>query len=152
MGMDSAMKILNLLESGHGPALFVWLFCLAAWCLFSNAAGAAGCEQELTVTEEDDGGEVRLCLSGCLTVKLEATPGTGYGWHLPGGGPEKLEQLGEAVFEPREHGKVVGGPEIQVLRFKAAERGSTRLELDYVRPWEKGRKPEKKYRLTVHID
>ena len=146
------MKMVNLLENGHGIASFVWLFCLAAWGLCPHAAGGAGCEEEFTVTEADAGGEVRLRLSGVLTVKLEATPGTGYAWHLPGDSPEKLEPLGETVFEPKEKERVVGGPEVQLLRFKAIERGTTTLELHYMRPWEKGRKPEKTYRMTIHID
>ena len=122
---------------------------------FSNAVQAAcsamlSSEETVTVLGKDNGGQVSVPKGDILVIRLEAIPGTGYGWQVVRNDTEQLKPLGKPVFEPL--GKdLVGATEHQVFRFKALAPGSTELELHYVRPWEKEVLPANTFRIKVVI-
>jgi len=107
-------------------------------------------QETVTVTDSDNGRQVSLARGGTLTVRLEAIPGTGYGWKLVKAAPDQLTPLGESVLETSKEG-VPGAREHQVFRFRARASGSGVLELHSVRPWEKDVPPAKTYRLEVQV-
>jgi inhibitor of cysteine peptidase len=108
----------------------------------------------LTITERDNKSNFQIALGSILTVKLEAIPGTGYAWHVVGNDPRLLKPIGESVFEPKSVDpgkKIVGSPEDQVFRFRAQDKGSNILYLEYRRKWEKEAAPLKTFSVSVQI-
>jgi len=103
-----------------------------------------------TVTEHDHGKHIEVAQGETLVVKLESSPGTGYGWHMAKVNLNLLELMGEPTLEESKSG-LPGAPAQQVYRFKARERGSTELELHYARMWEKDRAPLKTFNIVVDV-
>ncbi|MEW6211958.1 MAG: protease inhibitor I42 family protein [Acidobacteriota bacterium] len=133
-------------------SLAVALFIVA--CLSLSAQGRCSTPQDakdtLTVTDKDNGKKISLAKGNTLIVRLEARPGTGYGWRVAKNDAEKLKPEGEPTEESP--GKeVIDGTEYQIFRFKAVSRGTVFLELHYVRPWEKDAPPEKTWSMEAQI-
>ena len=102
------------------------------------------------VTEHDHGKVIELKTDEVMVLRLEAVPGTGYGWQivritLPG-----FELLESPIFEDSDQG-LIGGSAMEVFRFHAAVAGSGELELIYKRPWEGDVSPEKVFQLNIII-
>lgn len=102
----------------------------------------------LTVTDHES--EVKAAVGDTVAVRLEASLGTGYSWQVGKNDEAILKPVGKPTFEPPEHPKP-GGPEMQVLRFRAAAPGVVQLELRYVHPWEKEVAPAKVFRVTIRV-
>jgi len=128
-------------------------FAVAALC-----ALAAGCSlivatptsHPLVVTDSDNGKTVTLAPGANLEVSLKATSGTGYLWQVAGNDPLVLEQLGLGDFEiPKE--APPGAMGTQVFHFQAQSPGAAKLEMAYVRPWEKNVAPVRTWSITVRV-
>lgn len=109
------------------------------------------CMTSLNITETDDGCEFRLHVGDELTVRLDATPGTGYSWEVSGNGGKVLSQVGEPVYEKVKQ-PILGGVQKQVFHFCAKLPGVHRLTLEYRRPWEKAGTAMKSFSFTVIVD
>ena len=98
-------------------------------------------------------GQVTLEVGQVLPVTLQSNPSTGYGWEWIDDQDSIVEQVGEAVFLPRETGDppVVGAGGWEILTFKAVSPGQTVLKLVYRRPWEEGVEPVKTFSLQVTV-
>jgi predicted secreted protein len=108
--------------------------------------------EELTLTEKDGGRRIETTVGSVLTLKLPATPGSGYSWVIDQLDAQRTKELGPSAFEPisRKPGTSMGGPALQVFRFEAREVGRSKLVLHYRRPWEKTVPPLKTF--TVELD
>jgi inhibitor of cysteine peptidase len=111
---------------------------------------------KITITEKNNGGEVRIAPGCILILKLEAIPGAGYAWQVVRNNTDLLKLLGEYVFEPlggdtKKEILGVGAPEYQVFRFETQRSGTNILELHYKREWEKEITPLKIFRITLQI-
>ncbi|MGW2663789.1 protease inhibitor I42 family protein [Nocardia tengchongensis] len=100
-----------------------------------------------------DGKDLSLAVGQGLIVTLEADPTTGYAWQVGELDQNVVKPNGSPDYEqdPNSDGKVgVGGK--SVLNFVAAAPGSTKLSLSYMRAWEQGVEPAKRFtvNLTVH--
>jgi inhibitor of cysteine peptidase len=129
------------------------LFIFVLGCTTAHSTMQAALDN-IIITEKNNGGQVKIAPGYILILKLEAIPGTGYGWQIAQNDPDLLEPLGESVFEPivgDAKKELLGGPEYQVFRFKAQRSGTTILELNYKRAWEKEVAPLKSFRITVQI-
>ncbi len=82
-------------------------------------------------------------------IHLRVTAGTGYTWRPQGPLPPGVTLLG--VFQQARGKMMPGGPGEEVLVFRATDVGKMRLNLAYVRAWERGVKPSKtrSFALTV---
>ncbi len=118
--------------------------------LFSPILRPAAAANTITLTATDNGRALTLERGDILVVSLSSTPGTGFGWTVAHLDPAVLSQLGTPEFVPSAH-PVPGAPATQVLRFTTVGRGSTTVELDYVRPWEHGVPPARSFRVTVKV-
>jgi len=105
---------------------------------------------EVTVTDRDDRGDVTLAAGQTLVVRLGVTLGTGFSWQVVTNNARILEPAEPPRIEPPER-PAPGAVEHQVFRFTARAKGSTVLELHYLRPWEKGAKPARTYRVTAMV-
>lgn len=104
----------------------------------------------VTLTEQDDGGQVCLSTGDRLVVRLKAQFGTGYSWQLVKNDSGQLRPLGKPEVQTQER-DAPGAAEYQIFRFEALAAGTSVLELHYVRPWEKDASPQKTFRVEVQI-
>jgi inhibitor of cysteine peptidase len=102
------------------------------------------------VTEADNRHAVTIAVGDTLVVSLKTTPGTGFSWKISQIDDKVLHQQGEPQLLKAAN-PIPGAPATQVFRFVAASGGSTDLELDYVRPWEKSAPPQRTFYLGVTV-
>ena len=132
--------------------LFVGLIVSAIVLNFINATGAhATAPIDHTVTEENNGREVRVAPGDIVTVKLGAQLGTGYGWQVVSGPGRRLQQIDKRPKIESNKGSVPGNSEVEVFRFAARQAGRVRLELLYLRPREKREAALKTFRIFIVI-
>ncbi|MFE3797195.1 protease inhibitor I42 family protein [Nocardia tengchongensis] len=99
-----------------------------------------------------DGKDVSLEVGQGLIVTLEANPTTGYAWQVGELDQKVVKPNGSPDYEQDSNpdGKVgVGGK--SVLNFVAAAPGSTTLSLSYMRAWEQGVEPAKRFTVNVTV-
>ena len=90
-----------------------------------------------------------------FSIKLASNVTTGYSWRISGNLNGKILKktgsvyiVGEETAEPE---PLVGRGGAETWTFKAIAKGSTKLNLEYVRPWEKGVKPVKSQTFSVTV-
>lgn len=102
----------------------------------------------MTVTTEDDGREITIPVGTSVIVRLEAIPGTGYGWQLVRNGSPQLHLEAAPVFEPRSNLEA-GGVEDEVFQFRIQLPGTADLEFHYRRSWDKQTPAAKTFRVRI---
>ncbi len=104
----------------------------------------------VTVTSADNGRKLTLVRGDIVVVALASTPGAGFGWKVAHIDRNVMRQVGKPtlVQPPR---PMPGAPATQIFRFNAVRRGSTRLDLVYVRPWEAGLPPARAFWVLVRV-
>lgn len=124
------------------------------WGLCSPAM-AQDSYREVILDQAQTNKSVTLAEDEMLVIELESNPSTGYQWQVVSGEGKILKNLNppsrNAGPEFVESGQNImpGSPLTQVMRFAGISAGQTRLELAYVRPWEKNRAPAKTYSIDV---
>jgi inhibitor of cysteine peptidase len=117
----------------------------------SSQSPAARCRKhDVLITDKDNGKKAVLQKNARLVLKLEARPGTGYSWQVSHNDPDKLRQEGEPTMEKPDN-DMLNGVEYEVFRFTGVSQGNVRLELNYLRSWEKGAPPAKTFAVDVKI-
>lgn len=104
------------------------------------------------VARDSSGKTLTLRTGSRLEVALESNPTTGYSWQRDGGDTAVIAPAGEARFEPQntEPG-VVGAGGTEVLAFRAAAPGRTRLVLAYRQPWKGGAASGERWEAEVVV-
>jgi inhibitor of cysteine peptidase len=88
-----------------------------------------------------------------VTVSLKGNPTTGYGWQTAKLDGKTIEQSGEPKYTTEAHRPgMVGVGGTFVFQFKAVKVGKTELNLQYARPWEKGKKPAMTFAATIEVE
>ena len=124
-----------------------WL--LITWLmLFQSTLLAA--DATITVTKEQGGREIALKVGNILRIELPGKGGTGYLWLVEGTFAPYLKLMDQATRQVTE-GRL-GGPVIQVFRFKTAQPGATEIKMAYYRPWEGVGKAVDHFRVKLHIE
>lgn len=104
----------------------------------------------LVVTNSDNGKSFTLAPGAELEVSLNATSGTGYLWTITSNDPAVLKPRGLGNFEiPKD--APPGAMGTQVFHFDAQAPGIAKLEMSYVRPWEKDTAPAQTWSITVNV-
>ncbi|MBT8491085.1 MAG: protease inhibitor I42 family protein [Deltaproteobacteria bacterium] len=133
--------------------VFIIALLVLSSCAQCNQTGQSpmiNSSHNMTLTEKDNGTQVQVTHGDIVKLRLEANPSTGYSWQITENNPELLKPLGKPEYEESEH-TLIGQVEHQIFRFKAVSPGTAMLKLLYYREWEKGKAPEKSYRVTVEI-
>jgi predicted secreted protein len=130
------------------PLLAGSLAMAAGACNRSSMEAKVG--SNVTVTKADKDQTVKVSTGGQVIVKLAWSPGTGYDWMLTQNDPSALRQEGEASSEPAKQ-PMPGAPEVRVFHFKALKAGSTALEFQSRRSFEKEAAPQESFRVQVVI-
>jgi len=128
------------------PRLF-WLL-LSGLILYPSPLLAA--EATITVTKEQSGREIALKVGDILLIELPAKGGTGYSWAAAETFPPYLKLLDQTTRQLTE-GRV-GGPVMQVWRFKAGRPGAGEINLAFFRPWEGVGTAVDHFRLKLQVE
>ena len=136
-----------------GRQSFITTIVTAALCVFAAGCSlimAAPSSYPLVVTDTDTGKSVTLAPGEKLEVSLNATSGTGYLWQIAGSNPAVLNPLGLGDFEmPKD--APPGAMGTQVFHFEAMAPGTAKLEMAYLRPWEKNLAPVRTWSISVRV-
>jgi inhibitor of cysteine peptidase len=108
-----------------------------------------GAMPSMTISEQDQGSELRVQVGDEFTVRLSAIPGTGYSWNVSEEGRGVLVEIGQPTFEKMTDVRRLGAPEQQVFRFRVGSAGVRQLQLEYRRPWDKSGTAVKMFSITV---
>ena len=95
--------------------------------------------------------EFQVSIGDTITIELCSNPTTGFKW--------EYETIGKIVLEETDYGYVapesdetVGATGKEVWTFKAIEKGTTELLMEYSRSWEGGEQAEWTYTDTVTVE
>ncbi len=125
-----------------GPTM-LFTFILFSFTIISSCQSMITSPKRIVVTERHNDSTISMKIGDTLVVRLDAKPGTGYGWQVVKTDSGILRSTGGTTFE--------GGTEQQLLHFVAVAKGASDLLLHYIRPWEKEVAPEKVFRIEVQI-
>eukprot|EP00285_Hemiselmis_virescens_P006909 CAMPEP_0173389216 /NCGR_PEP_ID=MMETSP1356-20130122/11347_1 /TAXON_ID=77927 ORGANISM="Hemiselmis virescens, Strain PCC157" /NCGR_SAMPLE_ID=MMETSP1356 /ASSEMBLY_ACC=CAM_ASM_000847 /LENGTH=159 /DNA_ID=CAMNT_0014346313 /DNA_START=85 /DNA_END=564 /DNA_ORIENTATION=- len=92
---------------------------------------------------------VKMTKGGTLKLEMSSNPTTGYKWVLNGIEGSSVTKESSAYTAPPATG-MVGGGGVDVWSFKADKAGSSKVILDYKRPWED--KPASQAAVTVEVE
>ncbi len=117
---------------------------LAAMLVAARVSASA-----IFISPDDNGREFDLDRGDALEISLPATSGTGYTWQaepVPGG---FVKQIGEPAFTL--DSAMPGASGHQIFHFGIEASGTGTLEIRYLRPWEKGSKPAKVFKIMLIV-
>ncbi len=129
---------------GRKPSL---LMLLTGVVLFS--AASCGPIGEVRIGDTDNGSQVALEVKQTLVLSLPSNPTTGYQWEIAG--------LDKAILKETDHEyqadqpAQIGSGGKEVWRFQALKSGTTRLRLEYSRPWEEHVEPIQTFSVEVVV-
>jgi inhibitor of cysteine peptidase len=125
-----------------------WILAATGAVLFSPWVPAA----RLDVTEQENGKDLLLDRGDMLVVYLPANRTTGFGWQPTFSKAGVLKPEGDAFYlANKATPRLAGAGGMETWLFLAQKAGSTTLTLCYVRPWEKGKAPEKRVAWPVTV-
>ncbi len=85
-----------------------------------------------------------------FTIALDGNRTTGYQWQLAQPLDTAIVTLIGSSYQPA--GNVPGAGGREVLTFQTQGKGSATIDLEYVRPWEKGTPADKTSRFRVTVE
>jgi predicted secreted protein len=124
-----------------------WL--LLTFLLLSQSTLLAA-EATITVTKAQGGREIALKVENILVIELPGTAGTGYQWVAEATGAPYLKLLDQTTRQLKE-GRL-GGPVMQIWRFKAEQPGAAEISMAYYRPWEGVGTAKDRFRIKLRIE
>jgi len=101
------------------------------------------------ISQDDNGREFTLDRGDALEISLPATSGTGYTWQAEPVAGGFVRQVGEAAFTL--DSTMPGASGHQIFHFGIGASGTGTLEMRYLRPWEKGSKPAKVFKIMLIV-
>ncbi len=137
------------------------LFCFAGVVLAALALGtaASGDEPKAPVksaqelTAADNGKTVNVKVGDVVAISLKGNRTTGYSWRTAKLDGKAVEQTGDPKYTTNSHKPgMVGVGGTFLFTFKAAKPGETQISLEYVRPWEKSKKPVQTFAVTIEVE
>ena len=108
----------------------------------------SGCDYKFT--EKQNGKEVTLKAGTAFSVYLEGNPTTGYNWYVKDYDRKIVEQVGKEEY--KSEGNKIGAGGHFTFNFKAISTGKTKLELVYLRPWEKNVPPIETFGILIEVE
>lgn len=121
-----------------------WILVVVA-LLFASRVSAS----VVFVSQDDNGREFALDRGDALEISLPATSGTGYTWQAEPVAGGFVQQVGEPAFTL--DSVMPGASGHQIFHFGIEASGTEALEIRYLRPWEKGSKPAKVFKIMLIV-
>jgi inhibitor of cysteine peptidase len=103
------------------------------------------------LAQGDSGNTVTLRTGVRMEVSLESNPTTGYSWQREGGDTAVLAQDSSRYQPEKTEPGVVGSGGTEILAFRGARPGRTRLVLVYRQPWEGGASSGERWEAEVVV-
>jgi inhibitor of cysteine peptidase len=125
------------------PAVLTLALCVAVLPGCGKAKAAPAFSDVASGVKAKVGTEFSLLLDSNIT--------TGYTWEFKSAPDSKLLALVDSKFEAPSKSDRAGVPGHQRFRFKVLAPGMTKLDLQYVRPWEDPRVPAQTATFTVEL-
>jgi len=96
--------------------------------------------------------EIDVWPSYIVTVYLCSNPSTGFRWSESAviSDQSVIKQTWHEFIAPEE--PIPGAPGKEMWTFKATQKGTSTIKMEYRRPGEDGEKPESTFTLTVTVD
>jgi len=130
--------------------IFLALFLLCVFTLTTLARNAS-MRAEQTVSDADNGREIKVVRGDTIYVRLPAQLGTGYGWYVTSADSQLLELADKRPKIESNRDARPGASETEIFRFVAKRTGRVRLELRYMRSREPKDKALKTFQVIVVI-
>ncbi len=118
-----------------------------------SVAASGGESKNVAADASDSGKTIEISAGDSLTVTLDSNPTTGFSWALKGIGNESvLEQTGhEFKAAPASNTPLLGAGGKEIWTFKALNKGTSTINMEYIRSWEQGVEPQETFALTVVV-
>lgn len=115
-----------------------------------SSASLSGSGNDVNVDSSYSGKQVELSVGQTLVVTLASNITTGYSWSLTDNSDSSvLSEIGNEYIAPQTTLMGAGGEE--KWTFKALEKGTSIISMEYSRPWEKDTPPAEAFNLTVIV-
>ena len=139
-----------------GKIILPRLTWLLLTCVVLSASPLLAADATITVTKEQAGQEIALKVGDIPLIELPGKAGTGYSWSVEETFAPYLKLLDQTTRQIQE-GRLgepvrVGGPVMQVWRFKAAQPGACEIKMALYRPWEGVGKAVDHFRIKLRIE
>lgn len=85
-----------------------------------------------------------------VTIRLDSNPTTGYSWQLAEPYDESIVRLLEAEYTPPTTRRVGAGGK-ESWTFLALKKGTAKISLKYVRPWEINKPPAREKVFLIRV-
>jgi len=114
--------------------------------------GCSTGQNEITLTDDDNGSMVTASLNQTIIITLPSNPTTGYSWNIFQIDTAQLNQVGETEFIPENEEPLVGQGGAEKLQFLVIAEGKSTLILVYHRPWEEGVEPLETFSIEIVVE
>ena len=116
----------------------------------AETGGDGTVELRMGFTDQITRKEVKVRQGGALKLILDANPTTGYQWVLNGVEGDSVKKDSSAYKPAAAASGMVGGGGVDVWNFTAEQAGTSKVILDYKRPWEET--PASQAVVTVDVE
>ena len=103
---------------------------------------------ELKLTQADHNRTVSVVVGATVSIELQGTPGTGYGWQVQ---PMSSDVLHHSDTKATQSASMPGATQTTQLNFRAVRPGESVVQLHYARPWEKAQPPLKEFSVRIRV-
>ena len=119
---------------------------------FSGVIAAAPTDNNVpsVINVSESGKQIELSPGDSLVVTLDSNPSTGFSWAVSRISNEGIVNKVSNEFKGADTGMVGAGGQ-EIWTFKALDKGTSTIEMKYVRPWETGVEPAATFNVTVVV-
>ncbi len=101
------------------------------------------------IAKSDSGKRARVPVGQYILIRLPGNPTTGFEWRVAAIAGQSVRLLSEPQYVPPANSAAAGAGGVYWFKFLAVAAGATKIQLIYVRPWEKGQAPVDAFQITV---
>lgn len=102
------------------------------------------------LTDADNGRTVKIAVGESFDIAVKGNATTGYMWKLEKIDGDAVAQKGEMEYVTDKHRRRMAGVGgTSIFHFEVKKAAKTKIELGYARPWEKDKKSEKTFTVTI---
>ena len=118
-----------------------------------TVAASGGESKNVAADASFSGKTVEISAGDSLTVTLDSNPSTGFSWALKGTGNESvLKESGhEFKAAPANDPPLLGAGGKEIWTFKALNKGSSTISMEYTRSWEQNVEPQDTFALPIVV-
>ncbi|MCK5114405.1 MAG: protease inhibitor I42 family protein [Phycisphaerae bacterium] len=116
-----------------------------------NGFSTTAVADKVMLSNKHDSKTVTATVGDEIVLRLKGNPTTGYQWMLDDLAGKSAKPDGIIKYEAIDSAKRVGAGGFFIARFKAVKAGKTTFKLVYARPWEKDKKPDEVFLVTLDV-